>query len=140
MAYQDASDAVPGMNPYSGVIRDDGRWVACAANSDLWDEYLTWAETETNKRLPFKSPADGGYVIKLQEGEEAYGSMLDSLPPEGETVTPGPMQPPPPPPAGAMPPPPSGPVPPAPGPHTPPPHPEGHTTTRTTTTTRSRPE
>jgi hypothetical protein len=82
--YQHASDSVKGMPPYSGVIRADGRWVPCAAGNEDWAEYLEWAKDEKNQPDPYRSPEEGGVVIKLQEGEVAVGSMLDSMPPEPE--------------------------------------------------------
>jgi hypothetical protein len=80
--YQHASDYVSGQPPYSGVIRADGKWVACAADSQDWTDYLTWAETEGNVPDPYLNPAQGGVKIVLEEGQVPYGSMLDSLPPE----------------------------------------------------------
>lgn len=80
--YQHASDWVSGAPPYSGVIRADGKWVACAADSQDWTDYLTWAETEGNVPDPYLNPAQGGVKIVLEEGQVPYGVMLDSLPPE----------------------------------------------------------
>jgi len=97
--YQHASDAVAGMPPFSGVIRSDGKWVANMATSEDWEEYLDWARDGKNHPDPYKSPSDGGVVIKLEEGQVAYGAMLDSLPPEPTTGSepPKPAQAPPPP-------------------------------------------
>jgi hypothetical protein len=79
--YQHASDAVGGM-PYSGVIRADGKWVACASDSTDWTDYLTWAGTEGNVVDPYLHPAQGGVKIVLEEGQVPVGVMLNSLPPE----------------------------------------------------------
>jgi hypothetical protein len=79
--YQHASDAVDG-NPYSGVIRADGKWIACAGGSQDWADYLTWAGTEGNVADPYLHPAQGGVKIVLEEGQVPVGSMLNSLPPE----------------------------------------------------------
>ena len=101
--YQNASDAVQGMPPYSGVIRDDGRWCPNMAGNKDYAEYVAWAKDAKNKADPYKSPADGGVAIKLQEGEEAVGAMVDSLPPEPEPKPAAPPAPPasPPPATGA---------------------------------------
>ena len=80
--YQHASDYTPGSPPYSGVIRADGKWVACAADSPDWDEYLEWAKTEGNVPDPYLHPSQGGVAIVLEEGQVPYGVMLDSIPPE----------------------------------------------------------
>lgn len=80
--YQHASDWIPGTpSPFSGVIRSDGKWVACAAESQDWEDYLEWASAEGNVVDPYLSPAAGGVTIVLGEGEVAYGAMLGSLPP-----------------------------------------------------------
>src|SRR5262245_3307119 len=82
--YQLPSDGVNG-RPYSGVIKSDGTWVPCAAENEDWDAYVEWAgDYSKNKPDPYRSPADGGVAIKLAEGQEAVGAMLDSLPPEPE--------------------------------------------------------
>jgi hypothetical protein len=78
--YQYASDYTPGYPPSSGVIRADGKWVACAADSPDWDAYVEWAKTEGNVPDPYKHPDAGGVAIVLEEGEVPVGVMLDSLP------------------------------------------------------------
>lgn len=76
--YQHASDFVEGNPPYSGVIRDDGQWVANKSHSKDWDDYLEWAKD--NDTAPYLSPRNGGMALKLNDGDDAIGSMLDSLP------------------------------------------------------------
>ena len=86
--YQHASDAFDG-TARSGVIRTlDGRWIACGAEdvSPDWDTYVTWRDTMGSVTDPYKPPLQGGVAIVLQEGEEAIGSMLDSLPGVGSPV------------------------------------------------------
>lgn len=80
--YQHASDWIPGTTtPYSGVIRTaDGKFIACAADSPEWQEYLTWAATEGNVPDPFLSPNAGGVAIVPVEDQPVYGSMLESIP------------------------------------------------------------
>ena len=90
--YQYPSDGQPGMPPYSGVIRGDGRWVPNDKDNEDWQEYLEWAKDPNNHCDPYRSPADGGVAIKLQEGEEAVGCMVDSLPPEPTTSSAKPEQ------------------------------------------------
>lgn len=85
-AYQHASDSHGGQ-AYSGVVRADGRWVACMAGSQDWLDYQAWVAIEPNITDVYTAPADGGVAIVLQQDEVAVGSMLDSLPnatmPEG---------------------------------------------------------
>jgi hypothetical protein len=69
----------------SGVIRSDGKWIACAADSKDWDEYEAWLkeDPEKNRPDPYRSPEDGGVVIKLEKDQVPVGVMLNSLlPPE----------------------------------------------------------
>jgi hypothetical protein len=78
--YQLAADAIAG-KAYSGVIRTaDGRWVANAAGSSDWADYITWLETPANVPDSYKSPSEGGATIVLEEGQEAFGAMLPSMP------------------------------------------------------------
>lgn len=82
-AYQHASDYIPGMGPFSGVIRSsDGKWIACQAVADSqdWADYLTWAETPGNVPDPYLHPDQGGVTIVLQPEEVPVGTMCDSLP------------------------------------------------------------
>lgn len=88
--YQHASDAIPGYPPYSGVIRvADGKFIACAANSQDWQEYLTWAAADpANVPDPFLSPNAGGVAIVPAPDQPVYGSMLESLPPADLALAP----------------------------------------------------
>jgi len=112
--YQLPSDGFDG-RAYSGVIKSDGTWVPCEADNEDWQEYEKWVNDPKadppNKPDPYRSPADGGVAIKLKEGEEAVGCMVDSLPPEPATKPPEQMGPPAPPPAQHVPPPPHAPPP-----------------------------
>jgi len=101
--YQHASDAIEGMPPFSGVIRDDGKWVANMAANPDWQEYLEWAKDPKNHPDPYKSPANGGVAIKLEEGQLPYGAMVDSMPPEPTTGSAAQAPAPPPPPAAPAP-------------------------------------
>jgi len=77
--YQLAADAYEG-KPYSGVIRDDGKWIPCEAGNGDWYEYLDWVHAdEKNRPDPFKSVEDGGIEIKLVEHQKAVGSMVRSV-------------------------------------------------------------
>lgn len=81
--YQLASDGFWG-NAYSGVIRTaDGAWCPCEYGNADWQGYMDWfAQSLSNRADPWRSPADGGVAIVLKPGQEAVGSMLDSLPPD----------------------------------------------------------
>ena len=77
--YQLASDGYDGV-ARSGVIRADGKWIPCEAGNPDWHEYCDWlAASEDNNPAPFRSPEDGGMVIKLDPNQSAVGSMLDSI-------------------------------------------------------------
>jgi hypothetical protein len=84
--YQHVSDWIPGTpTPFSGVIRvADGKFIPCEANNQDWADYLAWAATEGNVTDPYLSPAAGGVVVVVPEGEEPVGTMNDSLPPPAE--------------------------------------------------------
>jgi hypothetical protein len=88
--YQHASDWIPGYPPFSGVIRvSDGKFIACAANSQEWQEYLDWAAADpANVPDPFLSPNAGGVAIVPAEDQPVYGSMLESLPPADPALAP----------------------------------------------------
>lgn len=94
--YQLPSDGHDG-RAYSGVIKSDGTWVPCEAGNEDWEEYQKWVNDPKadppNRPDPYRSPRDGGVTIKLAEGQEAVGCMLDSLPPEpAKPATPPPTQ------------------------------------------------
>lgn len=89
-AYQLPSDGYDG-HAYSGVITSAGKWVACAADSPDWDAYVEWTKTEGNIPDPYKHPDNGGVTIVLDEGQVAYGSMLDSLPADQGGTPPDPV-------------------------------------------------
>jgi hypothetical protein len=87
--YQHASDWIPGVpTPFSGVIRvADGKWIACAADSPEWEEYLTWAATDpANVPDPYLAPAAGGVTVVPAQDEVLYGAAVESLPPAGQPV------------------------------------------------------
>jgi hypothetical protein len=88
--YQHASDWIPGYPPFSGVIRvSDGKFIACAANSAEWQEYLDWAAADpANIPDPFLSPNAGGVAIVPAEDQLVYGSMLESIPPVDPALAP----------------------------------------------------
>jgi hypothetical protein len=84
--YQHVSDWIPGTpTPYSGVLRvADGKFIPCEAGNQDWTDYVAWAATEGNVTDPYLSPAAGGVVVVVPEGEELIGTMNDSLPPPAE--------------------------------------------------------
>jgi hypothetical protein len=90
-AYQHASDYVPDCPPYSGVIKADGTWVACEANSAEWDAYVAWAAADpANVPDPYLHPEQGGVTLVVPPDTVPYGTMLDSIPPDaGGNPVPG---------------------------------------------------
>lgn len=81
--YQLAWDGFEG-RAYSGVIKSDGTWVPCAADNDDWAEYEEWLGEDKdppNRPDAWRSPDEGGVVLKLAKDQIAIGSMLHSLAP-----------------------------------------------------------
>lgn len=77
--YQLASDGYDG-TARSGVIRDDGKWIPAEAGNPDWYEYVAWLEeSPDNNPDGYRSVANGGVAIKLEENQSAVGAMLDSL-------------------------------------------------------------